>query len=453
MVVLETNERVRIPAMACSHLTQSQNGCSIKNRDSRRGGNMKSILRSASGAALFAWLGVTGAWAQEQPQTQEPDRIPTAAQDAQPASTDRVVVTGQLIRGASEDAPLPVEVFDLEALKEQGAPTAMEFLRTLNISSESSGNSDGSLGGAAAGFANVNLRGLGTGRTMVLFNGKRFQSGDGGFGADINTIPNFAVGRIDVLKDGASVTYGAGAVGGVINYITRKVDDLEVQANYKTYDKSAGEGEVSVLWGKTFDRGDVMIGASYGWQNELHLSERDYANLPFTDLPGAYQQTDSNPANWTLFNPNGSTTALATIRDYTPAQCNAAGGELLRLLNTSSTSSDCAIRYTPFYNFLEKETYSRGYFETNYDLDDNMELHVELQYAKTDTPRFLTPPVLSNGATRATETRPAGSTLGAYTVPYLQTLYNANGVATGTVVNPLANEFYNRAIANGFVRT
>lgn len=361
-----------------------------------------------------------------------------------------MVVTGQLIAGATEDAPLPVEVFDLGDLQEQGAPTAMEFLRTINISSEASGNSDGSIAGAAAGFANVNLRGLGTGRTMVLLNGKRFQAGDGGFGADINTIPNFAVGRVDVLKDGASVTYGAGAVGGVINYITRKLDGFEAQANWKSYDKSAGEGEVSLLWGKEGDAADFLIGASYGWQHELHLSERDYANLPYTSLPGAYQLSDSNPATYTLFNPNGSTTALAAIRDFTPEQCRAAGGELVRLLNTAMpTNNDCAIRYTPSYNFLEHETYTRGYLETNFDLTDSQRIHFEMNYAKTDSPYVRTPPTLGNGGTRATETRPAGSTLGTYNIPYQISVYNAAGTVTGSVINPYANEFYNRAAANG----
>jgi iron complex outermembrane recepter protein len=419
---------------------------------------MRNKLRGASGVALFAAVfGASSAWAQEaQPQTPQtppaPQTVDQAAPEVEPGTQDRVVVTGQLIAGATEDAPLPVETFALEDLQEQGAPTAMEFLRTINISSEASGNSDGSIAGAAAGFANVNLRGLGTGRTMVLLNGKRFQAGDGGFGADINTIPNFAVGRVDVLKDGASVTYGAGAVGGVINYITRKLDGLEVQGNWKTYDKSAGEGEISALWGKQGDAADILIGASYGWQHELHLAERDYANLPYTSLPGAYQLSDANPATYTLFNQNGSPTAVAAIRDFTQAQCQAAGGELVRVLNTASTSNECAIRYTPSYNFLEHETYTRGYLETNFDLTDTQSIHFELNYAKTDNPYVRTPPTLGNGGTRATEARPAGNTLGTYNIPYQIPVYNALGTTvTSTVTNPYANEFYNRAFANGLI--
>jgi iron complex outermembrane recepter protein len=113
------------------------------------------------------------------------------------------------------------------------------------------------------------------------------------------------------------------------------------------------------------------------------------------------------------------------------------------------TNNECAIRYTPSYNFLEKETYTRGYLEANFDLSDSQEIHFEVNYAKTDNPYVRTPPTLGNGSTRATETRPQGSTLGAYNIPHQISVYNAQGVATGTVINPYTNEFYNRAAAAG----
>lgn len=417
---------------------------------------MKISLRGASGLALFvAAFGVAPAFGQATQAPTAPQEVKPAAQGPQASEPERVVVTGQLIAGASEDAPLPVETFDLDALKEQGSPNAKEFLRNLNLSSEAVGYADGTAGGSQAGFANANLRGLGGGRTMILLNGKRFWSTDGT--ADINTIPDFAIGRVDVLKDGASVTYGAGAVGGVINYITRQIDGIEVKADYKTYDKSAGEGGVSVLWGKTFDAGNILAGVSYGWKNELHMTERDYPNLPYTNLPNAYLGSDSSPSNWTLYNTNGSATPVATLRDYTRAQCQAADGDIARFLNTASPTTflvppdDCLIRQRRSYDLVEKELDWKGYFESNFDLSETQRLHVELQYSKVDNPQIRTPPTIANGGGRATEGRPSGATLGAYSVPYAIPLYNTAGVATGaTAINPNAQEFYNRV---GFTGT
>src|SRR5262249_54996641 len=161
--------------------------------------------------------------------------------------------------------------------------------------------------------------------------------------------------------------------------------------------------------------------------------------------PGAYQSADANPATYTVFNPNGSTTALATIRDFTQAQCEADGGGIGRLLNTANpTNNECFFRYTPYYNFLEKETYTRGYMEANVDFTHHQRFHFEINYAKTDNPYVRTPPALANGGTRATETRPQGSTLGTYNIPYQQQLYDAQGNPTTTVLNPFAVEFYNR---------
>ncbi|RYH12540.1 MAG: hypothetical protein EON57_03660, partial [Alphaproteobacteria bacterium] len=303
---------------------------------------MRLTLRGASSAALI--VGLFGGTALAQEVTQPPAETTAEAVDTiqapEPApaagGADRVVITGTLVRGASEDAPLPVESFNLEDLTNQGAPTAAEFLRSLTIASEASGEADSQIAGAAAGFANVNLRGLGASRTLVLLNGKRFASSDGGTGADINTLPMMAVGRIDVLKDGASVTYGAGAVGGVVNYVTRSgFEGFEIEASKKMFDGSQGEEDISAIWGIRGENSDLLIAASYGKRHPLGQTKRDFSTLD-------YQQ---QPANWGLFNNNPSNyynaaAAFANIRDYTPDSCHAIGGQLANELNDTSTSLD-----------------------------------------------------------------------------------------------------------------
>ena len=128
-------------------------------------------------------------------------------------------------RGLREDAPAPVDVIDAEELAAQGSPTMLELTKRLPVSA-------GVIGDASQfdtrsqfneGVASVNLRGLGPQRTLVLLNGKRMvATGSGNLPlVDVNLFPTAAIGRIEMLKDGAAATYGSDAIAGVVNFITR----------------------------------------------------------------------------------------------------------------------------------------------------------------------------------------------------------------------------------------
>jgi len=194
------------------------------------------VLRSASALAiLFGLHGFHFAEAQQSTQTvptttatqeagQQAGAVDRTATPQQPDATDRVFITGSLISTTPEDAPRPVDVFTTEDLKQQGAPNVTEFLRSLTTSY----GDDLGFGQASpdvpqgTGFGNANLRGLGSNGTLVLMNGKNLAPWNGSYGADVNTVPMAALKSVDILKDGASATYGAGAVGGVINFQTRR---------------------------------------------------------------------------------------------------------------------------------------------------------------------------------------------------------------------------------------
>lgn len=416
---------------------------------------MRLTLRGASSAALI--VGLFGGTALAQEVTQPPAETVVEAVDTiqapEPAPAagggDRVVITGTLVRGASEDAPLPVQSFSLADLADQGAPTAAEFLRSLSISSEASGEADSQVLGAAAGFANVNLRGLGASRTLVLLNGKRFASTDGGAGADINTLPMMAVGRIDVLKDGASVTYGAGAVGGVVNYITRSgFEGFEINASKKMFEGSGGEDSIDALWGVKGESSDLLVAASYGKRHRLNSTKRSFSTNDYTDSPAIWTTFNSNPSNY-----YNASNAFGNIRDYTPESCRAIGGEITNVLNptiTGSNALDCAVYLPQYFNLIDEEQYLRGYIEYNSDFSDTQEFHVELHYAKTSNPNIQSGPSLPSGGVRAMDTART-SLIGGFQVPYAQPYYTSAGALAGTVVNPYAAEFYDRAAANGFV--
>lgn len=434
---------------------------------------MKFELRDVSSAALIVgFLGIQGfqaAQAQQAATSLEPsptpavDQIPTRGpQTSSSDVADRVVVTGQLIAGASEDAPLPVQTFDLEALKDQGSPTSAEFLRSLSVTSESLGEAESNVAGAFAGLATVNLRGLGTGRTLVLLNGNKFASESI---ADINTLPMMAVGRIEILKDGASVTYGAGAVGGVINYITRRnFEGFEISASRKLYDGSEGDENIEALWGIQGDTGNFLVAASYGNRGRLAQVKRDFATLPYSQQPAGYGRFNNNPATYVLQN---SRSNFISINDYTLSgtnpTCQAIGGLRNGDLNNSELSifaNECINPASVFLNIVDEEEYFRGFAEYNGDLNNSTEFHFEAAYSKTVNPDVWTGPSLPSGGNTAHLT--SGTTNnGAFSIPLFQPTYNAAGVAgaactaanyattAGCYVNPFVVEFFDRAAATG----
>ena len=126
---------------------------------------MKFKLRGASSAAILVGLaGAFPAWAQDVQTVSQP---PAAETD----DRDRVIVTGSFIQGSAEDAALPVEVFSQEELEEQGAPTALEFAKSLTISGPTTGEAYYFSGAALTGSVNYNLRGLGADKTLTLLTG------------------------------------------------------------------------------------------------------------------------------------------------------------------------------------------------------------------------------------------------------------------------------------------
>jgi iron complex outermembrane receptor protein len=327
-----------------------------------------------SAALAAAAIGGAGSAHGQTPAAPETVDQVTPVEAAPPAApSERIVVTGSLIAGASEDAPLAVDVFSSEELVNQGSPSSTEFVRSLAQSSETAGEIAVDGGPATAGVADINLRGLGSSRTMTLLNGRRTS-------ANTNYIPFSALGRVEVLKEGATVTYGAGAVAGVVNFVTRRdIEGLELSAEKKFYDGSDGEFSIDALWGLQGEASNFLLSVNYAYQDNLPFTAREYGVLPYDVNPVQYTTTGSNPTGYVL--------GAATINDFNQASCNAIGGY-------SRQASQCYFAYTPFYDFINEETKIRVYSEYNSDLDENTEFHVEASYAKIDDPSVVAAPTL-----------------------------------------------------------
>lgn len=212
---------------------------------------------------------------------------------------DVVIVTGTNIRGVSPDSS-PSQVFDREDIDKTGFSTVTEFVQSLPQNFGGGASADTSLssvpndrtsGGNLASGSSVNLRGLGSGSTLVLLNGTRLApSGSLGDFVDISMIPLSAVERVEVLTDGASAIYGADAISGVVNFVLR--DDYE-GAETLVRVGNVTEGEMSEYrvgqtFGGRWDGGNALISYEFLGKGSLRAQERDFAMnsvMPFSLLP------------------------------------------------------------------------------------------------------------------------------------------------------------------------
>ncbi|MCO4320213.1 TonB-dependent receptor plug domain-containing protein [Aliidiomarina quisquiliarum] len=178
----------------------------------------------------------------------------TAADEEQAERVERIQVTGSRIQRTDMEGALPVTVIDREAIELSGETSAAELLR--NTTFNSAGSFRPQSGSSAQGVSQVNMRGLGAGRTLVLVDGRRLtMSPSTGSSQDLNSIPMGAIERIEILSDGASAIYGSDAIGGVINVITRR--------DFNGAELSIGKGEVSIPSdGGDRENGSLVFGSS-----------------------------------------------------------------------------------------------------------------------------------------------------------------------------------------------
>jgi iron complex outermembrane receptor protein len=296
-----------------------------------------------------------------------------------------VIVTGSYIRGTAEDAALPVDVITAEDLAKQGAPTTLELIKSLTVSNGVLGDTNqfDARAQGSEGTGSVNLRGFGPTRTLVLLNGRRMVPSPFTGAVDTNLIPTSAIGRVEVLKDGAAATYGSDAIAGVVNFITKtNLKGLDVGADYKGISDSDGDYGVNVSYGWSDDRSSALISGGYQHRSELLVRDRD----------GAARARNVNPqGGWSAA---GNPSTLIPLVGGVPAGvgadpgCVGVGGEV----GLSGTTPVCYWQYTQFDALTEKEDRFQVYGAYDYDITDSTKLHVEGLYADTRVPIYRTSP-------------------------------------------------------------
>lgn len=248
--------------------------------------SMKTIL--ASGAAVMAMAAFTPSAAMAQDKTLD-GATPTGAIVTKGGDED-ILVTGSRIKQNPNDSALPLQIITTQELERNGISSPEQFVAFLtdngtgadNLASNSDVIANDKRG--TNGLSAANLRGQGPAATLVLLNGRRVAAhGLSGSAVDVNQIPFMAIDRIEVLKDGASAIYGTDAVGGVINFITKK--------NYKGFGANA-YADVSQLGDSPIYRASAIAGygdldkqgfnimatVGYSWVSPLYAKQRDFIN-------------------------------------------------------------------------------------------------------------------------------------------------------------------------------
>ena len=177
--------------------------------------------------------------------------VPALAQQ----TLERVEITGSAIKRIDAETSVPVTVLKTEDLKKEGLTTVQQILERVSAAQQSQGTSQ-SVGAGTGGAAFANLRALGQNKTLILLNGRRIANNAiDGSAPDLNMIPFAALDRVEVLRDGASALYGSDAVGGVINFITKRdFTGIIVSGGFDIPSAHAGRAYSSNM---TFGTGDL----------------------------------------------------------------------------------------------------------------------------------------------------------------------------------------------------
>lgn len=343
---------------------------------------------------------------------------PSFAQDnaGEEADSAPIVVTGSLVKRPNEESAAPVTVVGGEDFKGQGATKVEDLLNSLPqvLATQNSGVSNG-----ADGTATVSLRGLGTSRTLVLIDGRRLMPGGigGGAAADLNFIPSSLISSVEILTGGASSTYGADAVAGVVNFkMNREFQGIRVDGQYSMYQHnnnseirdivnarfSAPEGstinggayDVSIALGSSLadDRGNFVAYAGLRHETAITQDKYDYSICTLNPSGGA-------TGTFTDFACGGSGTPAAT-RIGGISAANAALAGIPASSSYTLTSANGLIPYSALrdaYNFAPlnyfrrpSTRYTAGVM-ADYEINEHFNPYLDVMYMDYSTKAQIAP--------------------------------------------------------------
>src|SRR5947209_3533022 len=314
--------------------------------------NRTVILRTGVAVAALAIASTAAAQSNLPPPNVVTGQAPPAAPGVKGPGNE-IVITGSRIRRDPLSQNAPVVFVDKAAIDKTGLSAIADVLQRvpsaaggLNTKVNASGNlgnpPDG--GGVGAGSATIDLRYLGSNRTLVLVDGLRFVNGTSASGipgsVDLNTIPINMIDRIEVLQAGASPLYGSDAIAGVVNVITvQQQRGLRASAQFGTFRQGDGHTQdYQASYGIQADRTSIVFGAAYAKQEPVFSRDRTISQFPnpgqtscldaiggcssaalngrFDTRTGAGPIAGTPFGNFTISNPPNNHPTLADLRPF-----------------------------------------------------------------------------------------------------------------------------------------
>ncbi|NVJ99845.1 MAG: TonB-dependent receptor plug domain-containing protein, partial [Alphaproteobacteria bacterium] len=306
-----------------------------------------------------------------------------SAQDAdaeEELNLEEIVVTGSLIKNPNLTRSAPVAVVGLDEMDYQQSGVAEELLREIPGMVPSIGQQ---VNNGNGGFSYVNLRGIGSNRNVVLLDGKRLSPSELQGRTDLNNIPLAIVERVDVLTGGASTTYGADAVGGVTNFVTKKnFTGLEANVAFGTTEKGDGDTQrYEVTLGADLDdgRGNAILSVGYQKAEPVFQGDRDFSKDTLFYVDGSESGSGLGPYNTRFGNVNPTGTdngnlGLAGVQD-----------------DRTFASAFTPFNYAPFNTFQTPFDRYNIYASANYQITDSIEAYSRALFSKQTVSTVIAP--------------------------------------------------------------
>ncbi len=315
---------------------------------------------------------------------------PAIAQEA----IEEIVVTGSYLKKDNFDSSSPLTVIDSEAITANATPNLGELMsqQTFNYGSDFQTNTYAARGQGGT-TTTANLRGLGARATLNLIDGKRLNfAPNTGAGSNLNNaLPQIAIERIDVLKDGASAIYGTDAVAGVVNIVTKKNFDGLKFSVFHTQDKDNDfdENHLEVLFGTETGSGHFTFAASYRDRGELRQTDR-----PEFLREGFERSGTGNPGDWLV--PNRDATGALTgdaarMADPGCGVDNGPGGTDVgsrfnwRSGDRNPTGTNCRLHFGEWWNYMNPVKQTAIWSNFSHDFNENLSNDFDIFYTRLDT--------------------------------------------------------------------
>lgn len=339
----------------------------------------KSLLASGTYLQTIALAGTAAAML---------SAAPAFAQDAEDEADDQtIVVTGSLLKNPNLEQANPVNVTTADAIELKQSNTAEEVLREVpgivpNIGTAVNNGNGGS--------SYVDLRGLGSNRNIVLLDGNRIVPADLQGRVDLNNIPLALVSRVDALTGAAVTTYGADAITGVVNFVTKK-DFAGVDLSLGNQITEKGDGHymrADLTVGANFDdgRGNAVLSIGYQESDPVYQGARDFSTFGIDSYTGTLGGSGTTvPSRIT-----GTRGLVGGVPDTNGANAN--GGT--RQVNPATGAAVGTFKFFNFnpYNIFQTPFKRYNIFaQANYEVSDAVEVYTRGLFSKNTIDTIIAP--------------------------------------------------------------